>query len=344
MIIKKYIVDDMKQAMTRAKYELGSEAMILSQRYIKEGKWYNPFKKKKLEVTVALESAAKKKEETKKNIEPKAPLKTKENKREEAQNHLNYDFQNPILEGASYQVKEKLKNYCSLKGLKEDKLSLGDIREFIDIGFKENPFKKKLSLKKVNILVGPTGVGKTTTIAKLAAREHLENNKKIGIITIDTYKIGAVEQIKTYADILALPFEVVNKPNEMKQSVKRLSYCDIILIDTLGTSQRNHNKLNEIKEYIEDMQKDANTYLVLSVSTDKKTMLSILDKYKKLDYDALILTKFDEVTSYENFWNIIENNPHPVEYFCYGQEVPEDIKKADLENLISYSKEIYKYD
>lgn len=343
MIIKKYIVDDMKEAMIRAKYELGSEAMILSQRYIKEGKWYNPFKKKRIEVTVALETQNKKNSPKEKKIRSK----TKENSiniTEEQKGNIKYNFDNRILEGSSDKIKGKLKSYCKFKGLEEDKLNLEDIREFLEIGFKKNPFKQELKAKKINILVGPTGVGKTTTIAKLAARGHLEENKKVGIITIDTYKIGAVEQIKTYADILGLPFEVVNRVKDMEGAVERLAYCDRILIDTLGASQRNQGKLNDIKYYIRDMQKYANTYLVASVSTDKKTMNSILDKYKELNYNAIILTKFDEVTSYENFWNIIENNPYPVEYFCFGQEVPEDIEKANLDNLISYSEEIYRYD
>ena len=340
MIIKKYIVEDMKEAMTRAKYELGPEAMILSQRYIKQGKWYNPFKKKRLEVTVALETDA-----IKSKTIMEEPTKIEYKKRANPVNvDLREEFQDSIMEGASLNVREKLESYCALKALEEDNLSLEDIKEFIEIGFKDNCFDKELDLGRVNVLVGPTGVGKTTTIAKLAAKEHLENNKKVGIVTIDTYKIGAVEQIKIYADILALPFEVVNRPEEMAEAINRLSYCDIILIDTLGTSQKNNDKLNDIKQHIKKIESDVNTYLVLSVSTDKKTLLSILDNYKKLEYDAIILTKFDEATSYENFWNIIENNDYPVEYFCHGQEVPEDIKKATLENLMSYSKEIYRYD
>lgn len=330
MIIRKYIVSDMKEAIIRAKYELGKEAIIISQRIVNIGKWYNPFKKKRLEVTVALEQTVEVEKST-----PKLnnPINLKQAIEAE-----------PVYNKASDKIKEQLLNYCNLH-LKEDHhLTVEEKKDFLRRALKDNCFEKKLELSKINVMVGPTGVGKTTTIAKLAAKEYLVNKKKVGLITMDTYRIGAVEQLRTYANILDIPFEIVNSPNEMKEKINKLSFCDIILIDTLGTSPKNQEKIDDIKDYIQAIDDNINTYLVLSISTDRETTLSILDRYSHLNYDALILTKLDEVNNLSNFWCIIENNSLPVQFICNGQDVPDDIQDATLDNLFDYFEENYQYD
>lgn len=334
MIIKKYIVDDIKEALVRAKYEMGKDAIIIGQRNIKVGKWYNPFKKNKVEVTLAIE------ESLREVPRPKEPI--KEELEAEKPRYLLKDLveKNPMFKNANDRIKEQLVGYCKLY-LKESEYLLKDeIVDFINAAFKDNCFQKKQDLEKVNVFIGPTGVGKTTTIAKIAAYEYLINKKKVGLITMDTYRIGAVEQIRTYANILGIPCEVVQEPKEMNEKLQKLQDCDIILVDTLGTSQRNKEKLEDIEKHLQDIE-NKNTYLVLSMSTDKETTTSILNRYKQLEYDALILTKFDEINSFTNVWNMMEINPYPVQYFCYGQDVPDDIKVATLENLIAYSEEIY---
>jgi flagellar biosynthesis protein FlhF len=333
MIIKKYIVNDMKEAIIRAKYELGKDAVIISQRTVKVGKWYNLKKKKQLEVTVAVEE----------NIV------TKNNNINSMQNEytetdlkqsVETDF---IYEKASNTIKNKLVSYCDLYEIEDNKLTIEEKKNFLNLVLKNNCFEKKLELERINVFIGPTGVGKTTTIAKIAAKEHLVNKRSVGLLTMDTYRIGAVEQLKTYANILDAPFEVVNSPDEMAYKINKLKDCDMILIDTLGTSQRNKGKLIDIKDYLSGIEGKFNKYLVLSVSTDKDTTYSILDRYKLLNYDSLILTKFDEVTGLTNFWNIIENNTLPVQYFCFGQDVPDDIQDATLENLLDYIEENFTY-
>lgn len=334
MIIKKYIVSDMKEAIIRAKYELGGDAIIISERVVMIGKWYNPFKAKKLEVTVALEE----------NSKVEAPI-----EKEVATINSTYSLSSGIeaevlYENASEKLKDKLLSYCKLHGKKDHHLSREEIKDFINSALKNNCFEQKLELTKINVMIGPTGVGKTTTIAKIAAREYLINKKKVGLITMDTYRIGAVEQLKTYANILDIPFEVVNKPSEMSEKINKLKDCDIILIDTLGTSPKNQDKLVEIKEYFIDINNKMNTYLVTSSATDRETTLNILEKYKQLNYDALILTKLDEGNILMNFWCIIENNLKPVQFLCNGQDVPDDIQDANLDNLFNYYEENYKHD
>lgn len=330
MIIKKYIVADMKEALTRAKYELGGEAIIISQRIVKIGKWYNPFKKHKLEVTVAVE---------KKEKVEKTPIIHVESIKSKDYIENPIDI-NPMFENASEKTREQLLSYSNLISKEDDNFTEEEIKDFIRIAFKDNCFDKKVGLKRINVMIGPTGAGKTTTIAKIAAKEYLVNKKQVGLITLDTYKIGAVEQIKTYANILGIPWEVVDEPEKMEEKINKLSHCDLIFIDTLGTSQKNTDKLLNIEKHLENIKESLNIYLVLSFSTEKNTMLSILDKYKQLKYNALILTKLDEVSSFTNFWSILENNLYPIEYFCHGQEVPDDIQNATIDNLIAYSKEI----
>jgi flagellar biosynthesis protein FlhF len=322
MIIKRYIVSDMKEAFVRAKYELGADAILVSQRVIKTGKWYNPFKKKELEVTMAIEESVPSEKASKDNI----------------------TISESMLKSSNDSIKEKLVNYCKLHGKEDYNLTLEEKKDFFSIVFKESPIDKKLNLSKTNVFVGPTGVGKTTTIAKIAAREYLINKKKVGLITIDTYRIGAVEQLRTYANILGVQFEVVNEPKEMEGKLKLLSECDIILIDTLGTSHKDFRKIDEIKRHMQNINVKFNTYLVLSLSTDRDTIVSILDKYKELKYSALIITKLDEVSNMSNLWYLIENNSSPIQYICYGQDVPDDIQVATLENIFKYCEESLNYD
>ena len=334
MIIKKYIVNDMKEAITRAKYELGQDAIIISERKVKMGKWYNPFKTSKLEVTVALEESKKMTDDFKVDI----PI---------VQSHdlLSKSIEVEVFyEKASDILKSKLVSYCKLHSKSDHNLSRVEIKDFLNAALKDNCFEKKLELSRINVMIGPTGVGKTTTIAKIAAKEYLVNKKKVGLITMDTYRIGAVEQLKTYASILDIPFEVVNKPSEMIEKIEHLKECEIILIDTLGTSPKNKNKLEEIGEYFVEIEEQVNTYLVISSATERETTLNILEKYKQLNYDALILTKLDESNILANFWCIIENNTKPIQFLCVGQDVPDDIQDATLDNLFNYYEENHKHD
>ena len=357
MIIKKYIVSDMKEALVRAKYELGGEAVIISQRMVKTGKWFNLFKKKGLEVTVAIEenmdTNKQPQQETTTEVEDIEVIKPSEIiignnivnvERSSSDSSFIYDIeQDPFYSNCSDRLKEQLVNYCKLHDKNNHYLSLQEKKDFFKIVLKQSNIVKRVDLCKINVLIGPTGVGKTTTIAKIAARESLVNKRKVGLITMDTYRIGAVEQLKTYANILGIPCEVVNGPEDMVEKINILSYCDVILIDTLGTSPKDLNKIEEIKKNLLAVNGQMNTYLVLSISTDKNTIMSILEKYKALRYDALIITKLDEVNDIGNLWYFLENNLVPIQFFCHGQDVPDDIQEATIDNLFEYCEENFQY-
>ncbi len=188
--------------------------------------------------------------------------------------------------------------------------------------------------KKVMMLVGPTGVGKTTTLAKLAARYSMEFRKKVGIITLDSYRIGAVEQLYTYAKMMKLPIESAMDEYDFKKIVESLEYCDIILIDTIGSSQYDRDKLSKLASIYQKSNKKIDISLVLSASTKYEDLLDIYENFSILELDNAIITKFDESKTFGNIFSSLMTNSLPLSYFSYGQEVPDDLMCASSNFLV----------
>ncbi len=189
--------------------------------------------------------------------------------------------------------------------------------------------------KKRLILVGPTGVGKTTTLAKLAARySFLEHSFRVGIITLDSYRIGAVEQLYTYAKMLKLPIESALDHNDFKKALDRLEYCDIILIDTIGNSPYDTQKLRKLKSILSDTECKIDTALVTSATTKLNDLREIYQNFSILDLDSLIVTKFDESRDFGNIFSLTQDSNLPLSYFGIGQEVPDDLSVATSDFLI----------
>ncbi len=190
--------------------------------------------------------------------------------------------------------------------------------------------------KRVMMFVGPTGVGKTTTIAKLAARYSYINDKrsKVGIITLDTYRIGAVEQLFQYAKMMRLPIEDVVDPDDFNDALNSLSHCDVILIDTVGSSQYDRQKLTKLNEFIKKSEFDIDVNLVLSAGTKLEDLREIYKSFSFLDIDTLIFTKFDETKAFGTVFSLIYDTNRPVSYFSIGQEVPDDIVAASSDFLV----------
>jgi flagellar biosynthesis protein FlhF len=336
LIIRRYIVNDMREAIIRAKYELGSDAIIISEKSVRPGKWYNPFRKRKLEVTVAIEDNVNEKNRADKEQTTSAAT-AREVRKEEVR--ITEKFGNTKKHrvfGRNDSAVARWQDYCDRHAISDESVGYEQMHRFIKEEYKENAFGKTIKPAKINVLVGPTGVGKTTTIAKIASGEFLQNNKKVGLITIDTYRIAAVEQLKKYAEILGINCEPVNEPSEMKGKIHKLRNCDIILVDTVGASPKNEDRIEEVKQYLSEIEGEKNTYLTLSMSADVDTNNSIFETYKTLDYNSIILTKFDEVKNFNNFWNMMESSALPIQYFCFGQTVPEDIMESSLDNVLSY--------
>lgn len=181
---------------------------------------------------------------------------------------------------------------------------------------------------RVIFFIGPTGVGKTTTIAKLASLLAVNHKKKVALLTTDTYRIAAAEQLKTYANILEVPFKVVYTTEEMNESVKKYSDVDYILVDTAGHSHNNEDQKDSMKSFIdcidEELEKDV--YLVLSATTKYRDLLSIADAYSKITEYKLIFTKLDETTTLGNLFNLCMHTKSSMSYVTCGQNVPDDIE------------------
>ncbi|MCX7425624.1 MAG: 50S ribosome-binding GTPase, partial [Planctomycetia bacterium] len=181
-------------------------------------------------------------------------------------------------------------------------------------------------------LVGPTGVGKTTTIAKLAANYRLKKRQNVGLITVDTYRVAAVEQLRTYADIIDLPMQVVSTPREMREAVRRLSGMDLILMDTAGRSPRDEIKIQELKAFLTEADADE-VHLVLSSVAGERTLEQTAEQFAAVGTTAMILTKLDEATGLGNLLPVLRASRLPLSYLTNGQNVPDDIETAQAPRL-----------
>jgi len=188
--------------------------------------------------------------------------------------------------------------------------------------------------------VGPTGVGKTTTIAKLAAQYKLQHNTSIALLTIDTYRIAAVDQLRTYADIIDVPFCVVLTPQQLAEQLTRLSDCSLIFIDTTGRSPNDHLRLAELRSFHQVLGPHQ-THLVLSATAAYPQIARAIERFSPLNIDQLLLTKLDEVVYLSPILNIFSDLAArqsagasiPLSYVTAGQDVPDDIEVACSRDL-----------
>jgi len=186
--------------------------------------------------------------------------------------------------------------------------------------------------RRLVALVGPTGVGKTTTIAKLAANFRLRQRRRVGLITVDTYRIAAVEQLRTYADIIDLPMEVVSTPREMREAVDRLSNLDLVLLDTAGRSPRDEVRIQELKSLLAEARAD-DVHLVLSSVSSVATLKKTAARFAQVGVTSLLMTKLDEATGLGNLLPLLRSCQLPLSYLTNGQNVPDDIEAADPRKL-----------
>ncbi|OCL82942.1 flagellar biosynthesis protein FlhF [Arcobacter porcinus] len=203
------------------------------------------------------------------------------------------------------------------------------------------PIKMEIPLRKeqrkIIMMVGPTGVGKTTTISKLAARfaYKMEQNYKVGIITLDTFRVGAIEQLQAYTNIMRIPFEVVKRPEDLSEALFRLKNCSYIFIDTAGSSQYDIDKIELVNEYRKQVNDlPIEKILVLPSNVKSSDLLEIYKNYSILDIDNLIFTKLDETRSFGNIITFAHKTKKPITYFSIGQNVPDDLMAADSSFLI----------
>jgi flagellar biosynthesis protein FlhF len=190
----------------------------------------------------------------------------------------------------------------------------------------ENKSRRKHT--RVVALVGPTGVGKTTTIAKLAAISKLIRRLDVALISADTYRIGAIEQLRTFATIADMPMEVAYKPSEMSAALRKFRDKDVVFVDTVGRSQRSRKELNELGKFVSAAGPDE-THLVLNASTNLKTAEEVIQQFKTVKPNRLLFTKLDEAATLGSLLTLVNRHQIPVSYLTTGQAVPDDIIAAE---------------
>lgn len=194
------------------------------------------------------------------------------------------------------------------------------------------PIAAVAGTRRVVALVGPTGVGKTTTVAKLAANFKLTHGFRPGLVTVDTYRIAAVEQLRTYAEIISLPLAVANAPSEMRRAIDELGDVDLVLIDTAGRSPRDEVKIRELADFLAAAQPDE-VHLVLSAVAGQRSLRAAVERFAVVRADRLILTKLDEADGLGGVLSLLGQADRPVSYLTTGQAVPDDIEPANRTRL-----------
>ena len=192
--------------------------------------------------------------------------------------------------------------------------------------------KLRKNSPRIIALIGPTGVGKTTTTAKLAAMYALNRGNKVALITMDIFRVGAVEQLKTYSRIMGIPLDVASTPKELEKAVEKHSDCDLIFIDTAGRSHKDKEKLDEMKNFLEN-KIPIETYLCLSATTKDRELEEILNRFSIFQISKVVFTKIDESESLGNMINLLMKDNLQIAYFTTGQRVPEDIEVATPSKL-----------
>lgn len=372
MIVKKFTATTLPEAMNKIRTEFGIDAVIMHQKKIRKPGITGIFGAKIFEVTAAIEDSRHKesKKRIEKTMELDKSKQQNEVAMEKIFTELNQmkDILGKLTENnekvdvscskeleTAYSELSDIQRKMLSQGIKPpvvtkimrsllDKLSETELhdpvcieraaeKELIGILGKVEPLMlDDLQKPKIIALVGPTGVGKTTTIAKLAANFALYEKKDVMLITADTYRIAAQEQLKTYGDIMNLPVNVVFTPSEFAKTVEENKHRDLIILDTAGRSQKNTMHLNEIKGFI-DAVPDVETFLCISLNTKMEDINEIVEKFKETKIDRYIFTKADETNSYGSAVNVIHDTGKAMSYLTNGQDVPDDIEIADLKKI-----------
>lgn len=351
----------MTEAMALIKQQLGDDALILNTKKIKTGGLFGLFQQDRLEVTAAIETA----EEVAQEVKPSAgtapvaavktatpvPPKNKDDIMEELQS-LKRLMMHELPEDRLPKNLRPVRDQLMRQGVEEDVQTelltrllpkAGDTEKFTEetfhaevVGFiEERQLAASERMPAIACFIGPTGVGKTTTIAKVAAEQLLEHKRTVGLITADTYRIAAVTQLKTYGDILEVPVEVVESREQLASALQSLNACDVILIDTAGRNYQQLQYIEELQQLLPEGQ-HIHTTLVLSLTAKFEDMVQIIKNFEMLPIDELLLTKKDETASAGAILNLLNRYPIPLRRIATGQNVPDDLVAATPARIADY--------
>ena len=357
MKVKKYIAATMPEVMQQIRADLGSDAVILNSKEVNRGGFFGLFKKKSIEVVAALDPKPMAPKDNF-NIPIQHVQESNQNKdvlneikylkkileQQAAQKETNYvlDYQLAYEYLLDQEVSKKIAKQIidavivshKEKGIKHTPLVImEDIKLEIESRLSNTSFNGITYEQQVVHFVGPTGVGKTTTLAKIAAESILKDHKSVAFITSDTYRIAAIDQLKTYARILNAPIEVAYTIEDYHRALDKFSAYDLILVDTAG---RNFRDEKYVKELLGNIELNIKTYIVLSLTAKQKDISEIYAQFRHLRIKEVIFTKLDETRQYGSILNIALENEIGIAYVTNGQDVPEDLIQPTPQDISNY--------
>lgn len=365
MKVKKFIAATMPEIMKEIRADLGSDAVILSSKEVQQGGFLGLFKQKKIEVIAALDpqpmvpskqvkEAAKKEPDfnqahiksAQSNIEVLNEIKylkrILEQQAEQSESSYLPDYQlvyqhlldQEIEKGLARELIESvISRHENTEQSITPKVIFDNLVEEIDQRLNEVSFQGITYDQQVIQFAGPTGVGKTTTLAKIAANCMLVDHKKVAFITTDTYRIAAIEQLKTYARILDVPVEVAYTIEDYNQAIRKFSTYDVILVDTAGRNFRDEKYIQELQENI---GLNTKTYLVLSLTAKPNDVIDIYKQFQHLSIKEVIFTKLDETLQYGSMINLTLRYQIGIAYLTNGQDVPDDLVQPTSNIITDY--------
>lgn len=365
MVLKRYIVDNMQEGMEKIKKELGSDAVILSSKELKKKGIRGWFSKPQIEIVAAYDEKdgleihkpntppIPRKRPVNNNIPAPQPARSADmNKLENKISNIdtmlntflqrfddNYNdkfanyskgvrnlasklLENEVREDVAYKIADEVSNRVRQNQTEEQEAIRETVTDFIG---EKSPIVLNDNRPTVVMFLGTTGVGKTTTLSKLATMFTMQEEKSVAIITVDTYKIASSEQLKVYSEILDVPLTVAYSNDEVREEIKKYADKDIIFIDT-GKCPDETEYRNSIIELMEITQPD-DIYIVVSASTNYKFCEKILDDYSYVKNYKFIVTKMDEAMCFGTIFNLRSLAKRPIAYLTYGQVLTEDIEE-----------------
>ncbi|KDR95181.1 flagellar biosynthesis protein FlhF [Peptoclostridium litorale DSM 5388] len=217
--------------------------------------------------------------------------------------------------------------------IKEGRDFQNEFKEFVLEEFSESEYSPSENGNKFNIFIGPTGVGKTTTLAKMASDCVLNRGKTIGFLTLDTYRVAAAEQLKVYSEILNMPMHVAYSPQSLKDSIESIKEEDIIFVDTAGRSHKNKMHMKELERLLDEFE-NKDVFIVVSANVNIVDIENIVNEFGFTENFSIIVTKLDETSRPFSILEIIHRLKIPIAYTTFGQSVPDDIRRFRLDEFI----------
>ncbi|MDR7072158.1 flagellar biosynthesis protein FlhF [Fictibacillus barbaricus] len=363
MKVKKYSATNLPEAMKLVRADLGSGAVILNTREVQVGGFLGFFTKKNVEVFAGLDQDVEYGTARKAAIPDQKPPPAEKPQNLELtqeirqlkkmvqtlgnQNKERNELPELIEQWRSYLIEQEVdaslieelidvmnKKFESFDHEEAEKYDWNKwLTDWLSARMKKSDFGGFQYETKFLNLIGPTGVGKTTTIAKIGAKAVLKDGKKVAFITTDTYRIAAIEQLKTYAEILNIPCEIAYTADDFRKAKEKFANYDLVLVDSAGRNFLNRFYVEELQSIV-NFDKDMKNYLVLSLTSKYKDMETIYNQFNSLPIDKVIFTKRDETTTFGSIVNLAIIHGVSLGYITNGQNVPDDMYEADAEDII----------